>query len=58
MKTYHDKLVDKVSEYIRRVHSDQSVSLERTLDSLEMLRDKIDDCIVAIREDIDANMAD
>ena len=58
MKTYHDKLVDKVSEYIRRVHSDQSVSLERTLDSLEMLRDKIDDCIVAIREDINANMAD
>lgn len=27
MKTYHEKLVAKAAEYIRRVHSDQSVAL-------------------------------
>ena len=52
-KTYHERLMAKASEYIRRVHSDQSISLGQTLDSLELLRDEILDCIVAIKEDIE-----
>ena len=52
-KTYHEKLMAKASEYIRRVHSDQSISLEQTLDSLELLRDEILECIIAVTEDIE-----
>lgn len=52
-KTYHEKLVSKASEYIRRVHSDQSVSLEQTLHSLELLRDEVLECISGIEEDIE-----
>ena len=52
-KTYHERLMAKASEYIRRVHADQSVSLEQTLDSLELLQDKILDCIIAVKEDIE-----
>ena len=52
MKTYHEKIVDQTKDWIRRVHSDQSVSLEQVLDSLELLRDEILDCIAAIEEDM------
>jgi hypothetical protein len=52
MKTYHEKIVDQAKDRIRRVHSDQSVSLGQVLDSLELLRDEILDCIAAIEEDI------
>lgn len=51
-KTHHEKNVSKARDFIRRVHADQSVSLEQTLESLETLRDEVDDCIVAINEDI------
>lgn len=47
-KSYHEKLVSKANEYIRRIHSDMSVSKEQTLDSLELLRDEIDKRIVAV----------
>ena len=53
MKTYHEKLVDKASDALRRVHSDQSVSLQQTLESLELLRDEVMECITAIEEDIE-----
>lgn len=52
-KTYHQKVIGKVKDFIRRVHSDRSVSLEQTLDSLELLRDEIEGCIIAVREDIE-----
>ena len=51
-KTHHEKLVDKALEYIRRVHSDQSVPLEQTLQSLEELRDMVLERVSAIEEDI------
>jgi len=51
-KTYHEKLMGKALEYIRRIHSDQSVPLEQTRDSLELLRDEVLDRIAAIEEDI------
>lgn len=52
-KTYHEKLVSKASEYIRRIHSDTSVPLEQTLDSLEWLQEEISEYILAAKMDIE-----
>lgn len=52
-KTYHQKLVAKAKDFIRRVHSDRSVSLEQTLDSLETLLDVVEDGINVTKEDIE-----
>jgi len=49
-------LEDKAIEAISAVHSDQSITLEETLYSLEVLRDWVDDCISAIEEDISRDL--
>ena len=52
-KTYHEKLTDKVSDFIRRIHADRSVSPEQTIETLERLSDEILECVTAIEEDIE-----
>jgi hypothetical protein len=49
-KTYHEKLVDKASEYIRRIHSDTSVSPKQVAESLVLLYDRIVDILVELEE--------
>lgn len=48
----HETLVEIAIEALNDVHSDTSVSLEQTLNSLEVLRDHIHMLITAIEEDL------
>lgn len=48
----HDIRVDVAKRAIRDVHSDTSVSLEETLDSLGYLHDELDILIEAVEQDI------
>lgn len=45
--------LDRALQSIYDLHGDVSLSLEDTLEQLEILRDEIEDHITAIREDID-----
>ena len=49
----HENLCEKAKEAIQAIHSDTSVSLEQTLDSLEELRGEIDILIDAVETDIE-----
>lgn len=53
MEDRHGCLLERAHSAIGDVHSDQSVSLERTLDSLELLHDYVAELVGAIEEDIE-----
>lgn len=48
----HDAKVQAASTAIREVHSDTSVSLETTLESLERLKGEIEGLIEAVEADL------
>lgn len=51
--TAHQKLFEKAHQAIVAVFNDLTVSHEQTLESLELLRDTIDDRIDAVGEEIE-----
>ena len=52
MSEAHQRKLDSAHDAIRGLHGDTSVSLEKTLESLEYLREGLDILIEAVREDI------
>ena len=50
--TKHQELTIQAIEAIQAVHSDDSVGLESTLESLIELQDEVDTLVMAVREDI------
>ena len=53
-KTKHEKLVEAATNAIEALNADSSVSIEKTISSLDDLRDHIDVCIEALNEDLSA----
>lgn len=51
-RTYHQKIVYKAHEAIRRVLADDSVELGQILDSLDLLEELISDSIETIKIEI------
>lgn len=52
MKTPNQALIDEALAAISAVHSDNSVGLATTLESLEVLRDEAQDCMDLVTEDL------
>lgn len=51
-RTYHQKIVDRALESIRKVHADDSVELEQIFETLNLLEGLVLDCIDEVREAI------
>ena len=48
----HDVVVENAIAALKNVHGDTSVSLEQTLESLEMLEEELGMLVCAVEEDI------
>ncbi len=51
----HEHLCETAKKAIQAIHSDKSVSLEQTLDSLEALVVEIEQLLSAVEDDIERN---
>lgn len=51
--TAHKDKVDAAIEKITEVHSDTSVSLQQTYDSLTNIRDRLNEFISAVEQDLE-----